>query len=212
MSYILLQGNYFISFTILSESLEDKSFNLNGIHVVNVILEYFYLGLLILCYILALGNRPQGAKWLYTFAFIGFAIITIYMTVWRLSRSEGADPLTSAYPDIQIAAFFLAFKGVENVIKSDGPLSADSLFTNSIFRNIVISLLATLGLYILASLIFVRAVPPVTISAVALTGVPAAVRAVAHDHVVLPVSPHGAFIYQRPERLRCACLLPCSPC
>ena len=81
MSYILLQGNYFISFTILSESLEDKSFNLNGIHVVNVILEYVYLGLLILVYILSLGNRPQGAKWLYTAAILGFAVITVYMTV-----------------------------------------------------------------------------------------------------------------------------------
>ncbi|TFK88987.1 glycosyltransferase family 2 protein [Polyporus arcularius HHB13444] len=127
-------GNYFISFTILSESLEDKSFNLgNGIHIVNVILEYFYLGLLIMCYILSLGNRPQGAKWFYTLAFIGFALITVYMT---------------------FAAFFLAFKGIENIQKTDGPLTADSLFTNSIFRNIVISLVATLGLYVAASIIF----------------------------------------------------------
>ena len=58
-------------------------------------------------------------------------------------------------PEHQIAAFFLAFKGVDNIVKSDGPLTVSSLFTNAIFRNIVISLLATLGLYILASLIFV---------------------------------------------------------
>nr|AZQ26798.1 putative chitin synthase 1 [Ganoderma lucidum]QDK64616.1 chitin synthase [Ganoderma lucidum] len=126
-------GNYYISFTILSEALEDPSFNLKGIHVANIILEYFYLGLLIMCYILALGNRPQGAKWFYTLAFIGFGIITIYMTV---------------------SAFFLAFKGIDNIIKTDGPLTPNSLFTNSIFRNIVISLLATLGLYIIASLLF----------------------------------------------------------
>ncbi|KAI0738834.1 glycosyltransferase family 2 protein [Daedaleopsis nitida] len=126
-------GNYFISFIILSESLEDPSFNLKGIHIVNVILEYIYLGLIILCYILALGNRPQGAKWGYTLAFIGFAVITVYMT---------------------FAAFFLAFKGIENIEHNDGPLALNSLFTNSIFRNIVISLLATLGLYIAASLIF----------------------------------------------------------
>nr|VWO98184.1 Uncharacterized protein [Ganoderma boninense] len=126
-------GNYYISFTILSESLEDSSFNLKGINIVNIILEYFYLGLLIMCYILALGNRPQGAKWFYTLAFIGFGIITIYMT---------------------IAAFFLAFKGIDNIVKHEGPLTPNSLFTNSIFRNIVISLLATLGLYIIASLLF----------------------------------------------------------
>lgn len=127
-------GNYFISFVILSESMEDPSFHLGkGIHIVNIILEYMYVGLLVTCFLLALGNRPQGAKWFYTMAFVGFAVITVYMT---------------------IAAFFLAFKGVDNIVKSDGPLTVSSLFTNAIFRNIVISLLATLGLYILASLIF----------------------------------------------------------
>lgn len=54
------------------------------------------------------------------------------------------------------AAFFLAFKGIENVENATGPLDLNSLFTNSIFRNIVISLAATLGLYVVASLIFVR--------------------------------------------------------
>ena len=61
--------------------MEDPSFHLNGIHILNVILEYFYLGLLLMCFILALGNRPQGSKLGYTLAFIGFALITIYMTV-----------------------------------------------------------------------------------------------------------------------------------
>ncbi|KAH8082444.1 glycosyltransferase family 2 protein [Cristinia sonorae] len=127
-------GNYYISFVILSESMEDPSFNLGkGIHILNLVLSYFYLGLLVMCFLLALGNRPQGAKWGYTLAFIGFALITVYMTV---------------------SAFFLAFKGIENIVKTDGPLTPSSLFTNSIFRNIVLSLLATLGLYILASLIF----------------------------------------------------------
>ncbi|EMD39480.1 glycosyltransferase family 2 protein [Gelatoporia subvermispora B] len=126
-------GNYFISFKILSEALEDPSFHLgNAIHIVNIILEYIYMGLLIMCFLLALGNRPQGSKWFYTVAFLGFAVITVYMT---------------------IAAFFLAFKGIDNIVHSSGPLTASDLFTNAIFRNIVISLLATLGLYILASLI-----------------------------------------------------------
>lgn len=61
--------------------MEDKSFGLNGIHIVNVILNYFYLGLLVMCFLLSLGNRPQGSKVGYTIAFVGFGIITIYMTV-----------------------------------------------------------------------------------------------------------------------------------
>ncbi|KAF8959174.1 glycosyltransferase family 2 protein [Flammula alnicola] len=125
-------ANYYIAFIILSESMEDPTFNLHGIHTANVILNYFYLGLLIMCFILSLGNRPQGSKWGYTGAMIGFSLITIYMTV---------------------AAFLLAFKGIENLAHAQ-TLTFSSMFSNHIFRNIVLSLLATLGLYIIASLIF----------------------------------------------------------
>lgn len=56
----------------------------------------------------------------------------------------------------QVAAFLLAFKGIEAIASEQGhALKITDVFTNSIFRNIVLSLLATLGLYILASLIFV---------------------------------------------------------
>ncbi|KAJ8521700.1 hypothetical protein ONZ45_g1634 [Pleurotus djamor] len=127
-------ANYYIAFVILSTSMESEELGLNGINIANVILNYFYLGLLIMCFLLSLGNRPQGSKWGYTAAFIGFGVITIYMTV---------------------AAFLLAFKGIENLAKNDADgLQVDDLFTNAIFRNIVLSLAATLGLYLLASLIF----------------------------------------------------------
>ncbi|KAF7351028.1 Chitin synthase [Mycena sanguinolenta] len=127
-------ANYYIAFTILTTALEDPNFNLKGIHVVNVILEYFYLGLLIMCFILSLGNRPQGSKWGYTLAFIGFGIITIYMTT---------------------AAFLLAYKSIQTLAKAKGaPLGVSDFFTNTVFRNVVVSMLATLGLYVSASLIF----------------------------------------------------------
>jgi chitin synthase len=81
MCSVFSQANYYIAFKILSGALEDNTFKLNGIHIVNIILDYFYLGLLIMCFILSLGNRPQGSKWGYTLAIIGFGFITIYMTV-----------------------------------------------------------------------------------------------------------------------------------
>lgn len=56
---------------------------------------------------------------------------------------------------LQVAAFVLAFKGIQQVAHDKGGLNAGDVLSNSIFRNIVISLLATLGLYIVASLIFV---------------------------------------------------------
>ena len=76
------KANYYIAFIILSEALEDPSFNLPWIHILNSVLNYFYVGLLVMCFLLSLGNRPQGSKWGYTLAMIGFALITIYMTVW----------------------------------------------------------------------------------------------------------------------------------
>ncbi|KAF8633773.1 hypothetical protein AX15_001279 [Amanita polypyramis BW_CC] len=123
-------ANYFIAFVILSDALE--SFNFKGIRIFNIILEYVYVGLLIMCFLLSLGNRPQGSKWGYTFAFIGFALITIYMT---------------------FSAFLLAVKGLENIAISHGGITLGTFFSNTIFRNIIISLTATLGLYVLASLL-----------------------------------------------------------
>jgi chitin synthase len=129
-------ANFYIAFRILSESIEDPAFNFRGIHIANVILNYVYLGLLIMCFILALGNRPQGSKWGYTLAFVGFGLLTIYMT---------------------FAAVFLAVKGIENIASVGGRrIRFSDVFVNPIFRNIVLSLLATFGLYVAASLIFVR--------------------------------------------------------
>ncbi|EUC63124.1 class II chitin synthase, partial [Rhizoctonia solani AG-3 Rhs1AP] len=123
-------GNYYIAFVILTQSME--SLGPGAIKVVNTILNYFYLGMLVMCYLLALGNRPQGSKLGYTMAFIGFALITIYMTA--------SDTLSV------------------QTISADkqGALTFGDFFTNTIFRNVVLSIAATLGLYIVASLLFLE--------------------------------------------------------
>ncbi|EKM75500.1 hypothetical protein AGABI1DRAFT_64444 [Agaricus bisporus var. burnettii JB137-S8] len=137
-------ANYYIAFNILSTAMtvlvaggtDPKLLTGAGpkaMSIFNHVFNYFYLGLLIMCFILALGNRPQGSKWGYTLAILGFALITVYMTA---------------------SALVLAVKGIQNVESAEGPLSVEDVFTNTIFRNIVLSLLATLGLYLLASLIF----------------------------------------------------------
>jgi chitin synthase len=79
--FAFTQGNFYVSFIILTDALEDKSLNLGRIDIVNAILHYFYLVLVVMCFLLALGNRPQGSKFGYTLAMIGFALITVYMTV-----------------------------------------------------------------------------------------------------------------------------------
>ena len=53
----LVQGNFYISFFVLTNALEDpKIFGGKAIEILNTILKYSYVGLLLTCFILALGN------------------------------------------------------------------------------------------------------------------------------------------------------------
>ena len=61
-------GNFYIIFVILTGSLEDV---FSFAKYINIVLNYCYLALLIICFLLALGNRPQGSKWGYTLAVVG---------------------------------------------------------------------------------------------------------------------------------------------
>lgn len=50
-------GNFYIAFFVLTASLETS---LKWTKYINIPLNYIYLGLLIMCFVLALGNRPAG--------------------------------------------------------------------------------------------------------------------------------------------------------
>ncbi|WOO85757.1 Chitin synthase 4 [Vanrija pseudolonga] len=122
-------GNFYIAFVVLTDSMDPYG---KVFHILNKPLHYAYIALLMLCFILALGNRPQGSKWGYTLAMVGFALITVYMI---------------------FCAVFLAIKGVEGVKESGGLKNPSAIFGSKIFANIVISLAATYGLYIVSSII-----------------------------------------------------------
>ncbi|KAH9031108.1 hypothetical protein EDB85DRAFT_1382932 [Lactarius pseudohatsudake] len=127
-------GNVFISFFVLTNALQDPTIiGGKGIELFNMLLKYSYVRLLLTYFILSLGNRPQGSNKGHTLGFIGFAIFTVYMT---------------------FAAICLAVKGVQQVAaeKNRGATFSD-LFTNAIFRDIGISISATVGLYVVASII-----------------------------------------------------------
>ncbi|KEI37244.1 glycosyltransferase family 2 protein [Mixia osmundae IAM 14324] len=129
-------ANLWISFIILTSSLSDPSFGIEWTHYVNIVLKYVYLGLIVMCFLLAMGNRPKGSVKLYTLAAVSFGLITIYMA---------------------FAAVFISVKGIINVknsIEADGGhFSVDDIFGNKIFRSIVLSIAVTYGLYLFAALI-----------------------------------------------------------
>jgi len=152
------QANFLITFVILTRALEDPTvIGGKAIEVVNTILTYIYVGLLLFCFILALGNRPQGSKRGYTLAFVGFALMTAYMTVRACANSKA---VLRSNAILKFAAIYLAVRSVQITVANNGQhLTAGDFISNAIFRDVVLSVAATIGLYVLSSLIHVG--PPV---------------------------------------------------
>ncbi|GAA5888502.1 hypothetical protein JCM5296_000654 [Sporobolomyces johnsonii] len=72
-------GMYWIFFMVLTTSLQDSSFKIKGIKVVNTIMQYAYMGTVIACFLMSMGNRPKAAKWKYISVMVIFATCTAYM-------------------------------------------------------------------------------------------------------------------------------------
>ena len=107
--------------------------------ILNTVLQYLYLGFLLLQFILALGNRPKGSKWTYilsmsVFALIQFYIVTLsmYLVVEAFSGRDLADLVTNKGSEAFLKSFFA----------STGP------------GIILIALCATFGLYFVASFLY----------------------------------------------------------
>ena len=55
-----------------------------------------------------------------------------------------------------MSAFLLVYKGIENIAKSEGrAIQSSDFLVDTISRNIILSLAATIGLYIVVSVLFV---------------------------------------------------------
>jgi chitin synthase len=105
--------------------------------IVNTILKYLYLAFLIVQFILALGNRPKGSRITYIMSFVVFGVINAYLIVLSM---------------------YLAVRGI-----SGASINTDSVddFFKSFFGSsggnggiIIIALLATFGLYFVASFLY----------------------------------------------------------
>ena len=58
-------GNFFLVFRILTTSLADPELLGTAGKVLSVLFEWLYLATLVTCFVLALGNRPQGSNKFY---------------------------------------------------------------------------------------------------------------------------------------------------
>ncbi|KAH8119992.1 chitin synthase 2 [Phellopilus nigrolimitatus] len=129
-------ANFYLAFYFLVSSATSNSktdaFNFlsegAGSKVFEIVLK-LYIALLFVVTVCSLGNRPQGSKWTYTIAMLLFGICNV-ITLW--------------------CAGFTVYLAVPHSIagwKNIGSL----IQTNETFRDIVISLAATYGLYFIGS-------------------------------------------------------------
>ncbi|KAF9928600.1 Chitin synthase, class 1 [Linnemannia zychae] len=100
--------------------------------------RYIYILLIIAQFIMSMGNRPQGSNWAYKSSMGFFAVLMGYML---------------------FGAGYMTVRGIQEVQANkpdNGQSEAAYLFQNSMFRNTVISLASTYGLYFFASFIFLE--------------------------------------------------------
>lgn len=130
-------GNFYLTFYILtqalaSDSLVDKPFSTEVASILHLVLNYMYVLLIIVQFIIALGNRPQGSKWAYVISMVFFALLMIYM---------------------MFATIWITVKSVTAIVdESNGNVVA--MLNQSTFRNIIVSVCATYVMYFVASFLF----------------------------------------------------------
>lgn len=119
-------------FRILTQSLSSPGLLGTAGLVLGFVFEYLYIVVLLTCFILSLGNRPAGSRKFYLSMVYFWAVIMVYL---------------------MFAAVYVTVISVEADV-SQGGFSVSKLFTDPLFRTLIISLLATYAMYFIASIIF----------------------------------------------------------
>jgi len=129
-------ANFYLAFFFLVSSAtaspKTDAFNFlsqgAGKSVFEVILK-LYIGLIFVIVVCSLGNRPQGSKWTYSIAIMLFGICNI-ITLWCAGYTVW----------LAVPHSIAGWKDFPHLVE-----------TNKTFREIVISLAATYGLYLISS-------------------------------------------------------------
>ena len=119
-------------FHILTNSLGDKELLSTTGTVLGVVFEWLYLAILLTCFVLALGNRPQGSNKFYMSMVYFWVFIMLYLV---------------------FASIFITVRSIQIETAAHG-FNVVDLFQNALFRNIILSLVSTYILWIVISILF----------------------------------------------------------
>lgn len=125
-------GNFFLVFHILTTSLGDSTLLGTTGNILGVVFEWLYLFTLLTCFILALGNRPQGSNLAYMSMVYFWVFIMVYL---------------------MFASIFITIKSIQSELALEGFVWQD-IFKNQIFYTLIISLASTYVLWFVVSFMF----------------------------------------------------------
>ena len=125
-------GNFFLVFRILTTSLGDDSLHFAPGNVLSVVFEWLYLGTLLSCFVLSMGNRPQGSNKFYMTMVYFWAVLMVYL---------------------MFASIYITVISVQTEIAQKS-FSVSDLFKNSLFYTLIVSLASTYILYFVISFLF----------------------------------------------------------
>ncbi|KAI9712210.1 MAG: hypothetical protein M1812_006945 [Candelaria pacifica] len=129
-------GNFFLVFRILTTSLGDSNLLGTTGRVLGIVFEWLYLATLLTCFVLALGNRPQGSNKFYMTQVYFWCCLMLYL---------------------MFAAVFVTVRGIQSEVsdeKAHGGFTFSDLFKNTLFFTLIVSLLSTYVLWIVVSVLF----------------------------------------------------------
>ncbi|KAE8448115.1 hypothetical protein EG329_009880 [Mollisiaceae sp. DMI_Dod_QoI] len=125
-------GNFFLVFHILTTSLGTSDLLGEVGVVLGVIFEWLYLFTLLTCFVLALGNRPQGSNKAYMSMVIFWVFIMVYL---------------------MFASIFITVKSIQSEI-AENSFTWTDIIKNQIFYTLIISLASTYLLWFIVSFLF----------------------------------------------------------
>lgn len=124
---------FFLVFRILTQNLGSEDMNFLVGAYLAVIFLWFYAGSVVVTFVLAFGNTPRGTKKFYVVIAIFFAILMAYL---------------------MFSAIYLAVHTVQSILNDNPHFNASMIFTNSKFRDLIISVLSTYTLYFIAAFMY----------------------------------------------------------
>jgi chitin synthase len=125
-------GNFFLVFKLLTTSLGNPDLLGTAGNILGIIFEFVYLGTLLYCFILSMGNRPQGSKKSYLAMVIFWSILMVWLT---------------------FAAIFVTVRAIQTEV-AENDFSFQSIFNNQTFFGLIVSLGSTWVLWLVSSILF----------------------------------------------------------